>query len=84
MKNVKMILSAVIVFAVVGSALAFKKSPDRDLRFCINGLCELAPYDSQFGIEEPNPGGLWIGDGPCGLPTDPCQPYLAPDVYLSN
>lgn len=41
MKRVKMIVSAAVVFAVVGSALAFKTVSNSNIRFCseTTGLC---------------------------------------------
>ena len=86
MKKIRMIVSAVVVFAIVSSALAFK-SGFQDLRYCEAGKCIRAPFDSQSGVQFVNvtSESLYVGaiNDNCGLPTDPCQPY-APNFAWTN
>ena len=71
MKKVRMIVSAVAVFAVVGSALAFKaKSFGEGNVFCSSNACTNQPLTSTIAINDPS-----------GAITDPCS---GGDVFIAG
>jgi len=85
MKRYRLLFTAVAVFAVVGSALAVKRSAP-DIRFCnINNVCvaPATPYSTQINGLPVNPGQpVYVGavNAPCN--TAACQRYLG-NVYIN-
>lgn len=83
MKKVKMFISAAIIFAVVGSALAFKAKTNPNLYTCnpASLTCEIAAFSDFTAIQEiQNPGNLYKPNTGlhCSIPgklTDPCPIY---------
>jgi hypothetical protein len=78
MKKFKLILSAVMVFAVVGSALAFKTKVHPNLFTCPNGItCQSTPLSSfAAGSEIANPGNVYITTGNLDCtPAGDCKIY---------
>lgn len=86
MKKIKIIVSAFAVFAVVGSALAFKAKIQPTLSTCnAQGVCVLTTdkNDQGRGLPIINPGNLFKGNGSCTGANPPCVPY-AGQVFQSN
>lgn len=92
MKRLRMILSALIIFAVVGSALAFRAAQEPDLLICnvATWKCEAQPPGYFYSSVPKGPSvspefevydGV-IGD-PCKEDNDPCQKYEGP-VYEND
>jgi len=87
MKKTRMIVSAIAVFAVVGSALAFKAKTNPNLYTCPNGLCVSANFHTTQGTQQiNNPGNLYIADdnGTCGDATLKCSIYGAAKVWRNQ
>ena len=86
MKKVRMIVSAVVVFAVVGSALAFTKG-NPNLYFCnAQEVCVLAPYSDIAGpFIEPNPPALFkpVTNFDCSATGD-CKPIHPGTIVFIN
>ena len=92
MNKIKIIFSAVAVFAVVASAFAFRTFVNPNVMVCnANLICVLPPGPGKstlngmfFGPVGP---GFHVGapGQPCALLTDPCRP-LAPNttVFVNN
>jgi hypothetical protein len=93
MKKLRMILSAFIVFAIVGSALAFKAVQQPNILFCNDqNICEEQELYSSFEKGDPIPVGeldfkpfIGVKDEPCGDdPKDDCHPYEDPFVWEND
>lgn len=87
----KKIISAALVFAVVGSALAFKTKLHPDIFKCntTTFLCEKYPngfnYSSQTGSQTNRPSNPYKGNlgDDCSTSTSPCTPY-AGQIFIND
>ena len=92
MNKIKIIFSAVAVFAVVSSALAFGTFTTPNVMICnASSVCVLPPGPGLSTINGTNPrpvgAGFFIGavGQACALPTDPCKPLAAnTQVFVNN
>jgi hypothetical protein len=74
MKKVRMIVSATVVFAVVGGALAFK-TPARNLFQCIQNQCLAVQFSDVNGTQQVDPAPFYKSNTnpnfDCPNPTNP-------------
>jgi hypothetical protein len=79
MKRIKMILTAIAVFAVVGGALAFKAKGQENLFICNQAnVCAIAaqPFTTNTaGTPITNPNNLFLGTVGSTCNQTGCEPY---------
>lgn len=84
MKNIKMILTAVGIFAVVGSALAYNsKRGVRTLRQCnAQNICVLSNFNDAMGVPTGQNPALFFKQGTIGAPCTPTNCTVNPQIVL--